>query len=88
MIGFMLRRIAAGAAVGTFLLLALVASGGDAALALLAEALERPGQLAALWFGAVAPFAVGFFGTALALGDDGGSARRGPRRHLARPDRD
>lgn len=93
MIRFILVQLALGAAVGTMLQAALIALGGTGAQVMLAEAVQRPGQLAAIWLGGVAPFAVGYLATALCLvGGDGpthphqGSWRRAPVPAVA-PDR-
>ncbi len=75
-----LASAAIGTALGSLLLVFLLAAGGDAARTLLAEALTQPWQLPAIWFGAVAPFAVGFVATSLVASDVGPPAGRDSRR--------
>lgn len=77
MIRFLVVQTLLGAAVGTAMLAALITLGGPVPAAMLAEALEQPGQLAAIWFGAVAPFALGFLATALCLARDPPASGRG-----------
>lgn len=62
-----LQSAGIGLALGSGMLGMILIVGGDPAAGMLAEAMARPWQLPAIWFGAVGPFAVAFAGTSLAL---------------------
>lgn len=65
LVRFMIGQIVLGALVATALIVLLLAANLSALTPLIAEAARYPLQAIAIWLGAVAPFSVGFLGTAL-----------------------